>query len=46
LPEKVTYSDTMLAFQAAPAAVISPVTRYGNIPGSIGAFHLANPRMP
>src|SRR5262249_57276125 len=32
-PRKVTYSDTMLAFQAPPAAVTHPVTRQGKIAG-------------
>ena len=32
-PLKVTYSETMLAFQAPPAAVTQPVTRYGKIAG-------------
>ncbi len=32
-PRKATYSDTMLAFQAPPAAVTHPVTRYGKIAG-------------
>src|SRR6476660_3979960 len=33
LPLICTYSLTMVAFQAPPAAVTSPVTRYGNTQG-------------
>ena len=32
-PPNVTYSATMLAFQAPPAAVTQPVTRYGKTAG-------------
>jgi len=33
VPRNVTYSATMLAFHAPPAAVTQPVTRYGNTAG-------------
>src|SRR5208337_5565701 len=33
-PRKLTASETMLAFQAPPAAVTQPVTRYGKTAGA------------
>src|ERR1700683_392072 len=37
------YSETMLAFQAPPAAVIQPVVRAGKMPGSQSVRHLCQP---
>ena len=41
-PLKVTYSATMLAFHAPPAAVTQPVTRYGNTAGKYRSEALAS----
>ena len=38
-PPKWKYSATMLAFHAPPEAVIKPVIRYGNIPGTMSFRH-------
>src|SRR6266481_1800142 len=38
-PLKWKYSATILAFHAPPAAVTSPVTSYGKIPGRIRCLH-------
>ena len=42
---KVRYSATMLAFQAPPAAVTQPVTRYGNTAGPYSTQKRCQPRM-
>src|SRR5215469_18759238 len=41
-----TSSETILAFQAPPDAVIAPVTHEPKIPGPIRAFQTRSPRKP